>query len=198
MPRAATRRPPRAGTNRAMTAPLIDAPGVRDFAPPARLVAGRRARFRGSSCRCAARCKFNDCRHFEEPGCAVRAAVPQRRIVAAALRKLPPTAAAVRETRDLSGPARYGSVAAREGVRQRAAVDILEFAADRDSVGDARRLDAASQREFTEVMGRGLALGGGIGGEYDLAHFAVAEQRARTRPGPARPDRCRRAATDDP
>jgi ribosome biogenesis GTPase len=53
----------------------MDAPGVRDFAPPARLV---RAAERGfvEVHRLAADCRFNDCTHMHEPGCAVRSAVP--------------------------------------------------------------------------------------------------------------------------
>ena len=52
---------------------LIDSPGVRDFAPPlppAREVAGG---FREISLR-AAGCRFRDCLHRAEPGCAVTAA----------------------------------------------------------------------------------------------------------------------------
>jgi len=53
---------------------VIDAPGVRDFAPPASLA---RAAERGFTevHHLAADCRFSDCRHLEEPGCAVRSAV---------------------------------------------------------------------------------------------------------------------------
>jgi ribosome biogenesis GTPase len=60
---------------------IIDAPGVRDFAPPASLV---RAAERGfvEVHRLAADCRFNDCRHMEEPGCEVRTAVMAGRMSA--------------------------------------------------------------------------------------------------------------------
>jgi ribosome biogenesis GTPase / thiamine phosphate phosphatase len=60
---------------------VIDAPGVRDFAPPARIA---RAAERGfvEIHRLAADCRFNDCRHMEEPGCAVRSAVLSERVAA--------------------------------------------------------------------------------------------------------------------
>jgi len=53
---------------------LVDAPGVRDFAPPASIV---RAAERGfvEIFKFGADCRFKDCRHLEEPGCAVRRAV---------------------------------------------------------------------------------------------------------------------------
>lgn len=53
---------------------IVDAPGVRDFAPPASIV---RAAERGflEIYALSAECRFNDCRHMEEPGCAVRTAV---------------------------------------------------------------------------------------------------------------------------
>ncbi len=58
---------------------VIDAPGVRDFAPPASIV---RAAERGfvEIHRLSADCRFNDCRHLEEPGCAVRSAVVSGRV----------------------------------------------------------------------------------------------------------------------
>jgi ribosome biogenesis GTPase / thiamine phosphate phosphatase len=62
-------------------AAIIDAPGVRDFAPPATLV---RAAERGfvEIHRLGVNCRFKDCRHMEEPGCAVRTAVLDRQIAA--------------------------------------------------------------------------------------------------------------------
>ena len=58
---------------------IIDAPGVRDFAPPAHLV---RAAERGfiEIHALSVNCRFKDCRHMEEPGCAVRAAVERGQI----------------------------------------------------------------------------------------------------------------------
>jgi ribosome biogenesis GTPase / thiamine phosphate phosphatase len=58
---------------------IIDAPGVRDFAPPASLL---RAAERGfvEIHQWSVQCRFNDCRHMEEPGCAVRAAVDAQQI----------------------------------------------------------------------------------------------------------------------
>lgn len=53
---------------------VIDGPGVRDFAPPASVA---RAAERGFTeiHRFSAGCRFSDCRHLEEPDCAVRSAV---------------------------------------------------------------------------------------------------------------------------
>jgi ribosome biogenesis GTPase len=53
---------------------IVDAPGVRDFAPPASIVRAAERGFVEVHAR-SALCRFNDCRHMEEPGCAVRAAV---------------------------------------------------------------------------------------------------------------------------
>jgi ribosome biogenesis GTPase / thiamine phosphate phosphatase len=53
---------------------IIDAPGVRDFAPPASLMRAAERGFTEIHQR-GVECRFNDCRHMEEPGCAVRAAV---------------------------------------------------------------------------------------------------------------------------
>jgi ribosome biogenesis GTPase / thiamine phosphate phosphatase len=62
-------------------AAIVDAPGVRDFAPPATIV---RAAERGfvEIHRFGTDCRFNDCRHLQEPGCAVRASVSSERIAA--------------------------------------------------------------------------------------------------------------------
>jgi ribosome biogenesis GTPase len=58
---------------------IIDVPGVRDFAPPASLM---RAAERGfiEVLQHSVDCRFKDCRHMEEPGCAVRGAVLNGRI----------------------------------------------------------------------------------------------------------------------
>jgi ribosome biogenesis GTPase len=53
---------------------LIDAPGVRDFAPPAHLVRAAERGFIEIHALSVA-CRFKDCRHMEEPGCAVRSAL---------------------------------------------------------------------------------------------------------------------------
>lgn len=55
-------------------AAIVDAPGVRDFAPPAHLVRAAQRGFVEIHAHSSG-CRFNDCRHMEEPGCAVRAAV---------------------------------------------------------------------------------------------------------------------------
>lgn len=60
---------------------IIDAPGVRDFAPPASLVHAAERGFVEIHAR-SVDCRFNDCRHMEEPGCAVRTAVVGGRIAA--------------------------------------------------------------------------------------------------------------------
>lgn len=58
---------------------LIDTPGVRDFVPP---IPDRRHIGRGfrEIAREAAGCRFLDCGHLREPGCAVRAALEQGRL----------------------------------------------------------------------------------------------------------------------
>jgi ribosome biogenesis GTPase len=63
----------------APTSAIIDAPGVRDFAPPAHLVRAAERGFVEVHER-SVLCRFKDCRHMEEPGCAVRTAVINRQI----------------------------------------------------------------------------------------------------------------------
>lgn len=60
---------------------IVDAPGVRDFAPPASIVHAAARAFVEVHAR-SVDCRFNDCRHMEEPGCAVRAAVQDGSIAA--------------------------------------------------------------------------------------------------------------------
>ena len=54
-------------------AALIDSPGVRDFAPAVSMLDERTLGF-PEVARLASGCRFGDCRHLREPGCAVRAA----------------------------------------------------------------------------------------------------------------------------
>ena len=63
----------------APTSSIIDAPGVRDFAPPAHLVRAAERGFVEIHER-SVQCRFKDCRHMEEPGCAVRTAVINQQI----------------------------------------------------------------------------------------------------------------------
>jgi ribosome biogenesis GTPase len=63
----------------ATTSAIIDAPGVRDFAPPAHLVRAAERGFVEIHER-SVQCRFKDCRHMEEPGCAVRTAVINHQI----------------------------------------------------------------------------------------------------------------------
>ncbi|HZE44728.1 MAG TPA: ribosome small subunit-dependent GTPase A [Steroidobacteraceae bacterium] len=60
---------------------IIDAPGVRDFAPPAHLVRAAERGFVEIHER-SVQCRFKDCRHMEEPGCAARTAVINQQISA--------------------------------------------------------------------------------------------------------------------
>ena len=53
---------------------IIDAPGVRDFAPPNSILRAAERGFVEIHTRSSG-CRFNNCRHMEEPGCAVRSAV---------------------------------------------------------------------------------------------------------------------------
>ena len=58
---------------------IIDAPGVRDFAPPAHLARAAERGFVEVHER-SVQCRFKDCRHMQEPGCAVRTAVINQQI----------------------------------------------------------------------------------------------------------------------
>jgi ribosome biogenesis GTPase len=63
----------------APTSAIVDAPGVRDFAPPAHLVRAAERGFVEIHER-SMNCRFKDCRHIQEPGCAVRTAVINQQI----------------------------------------------------------------------------------------------------------------------
>ncbi len=60
---------------------IVDAPGVRDFAPPAQITRAAEHGFVEIHA-AAAGCRFNDCRHFDEPGCQVRSEVVAEKIAA--------------------------------------------------------------------------------------------------------------------
>src|SRR5438045_9481367 len=74
-----------------------------------------------------------------------------------------------------------------ERVRQRAAVDELELAAERHAVRQARRAHAAFARDLAQVVRGGLALDRGVGREDQLLDLALAQPRPQlTEPKPAR------------
>lgn len=58
---------------------VIDSPGVRDFAPAIEDLEPTTLGFREVA-QLAPQCRFIDCRHMQEPGCAVRAAVTEKRM----------------------------------------------------------------------------------------------------------------------
>src|SRR5688572_19358124 len=60
---------------------LIDSPGVRDFAPAIDRLDARTLGFPEAD-RLAADCRFQDCRHMQEPGCALIAAVESGDVLA--------------------------------------------------------------------------------------------------------------------
>jgi ribosome biogenesis GTPase len=60
---------------------VIDSPGVRDYAPAIESVAAVAAGFREIDT-ASHDCRFANCRHLQEPGCAVKAAVDDGRISA--------------------------------------------------------------------------------------------------------------------
>jgi ribosome biogenesis GTPase len=60
---------------------LIDSPGVRDFAPAITQLDEQTLGFPEVDAR-AAHCRFQDCKHIQEPGCAVMAAVQTREMSA--------------------------------------------------------------------------------------------------------------------
>jgi len=60
---------------------LIDSPGVRDFAPAIEQLDAQTLGFPEVD-RLAPSCRFQDCRHLQEPGCAVSAAVEEKTLLA--------------------------------------------------------------------------------------------------------------------
>src|SRR5690606_12688743 len=62
-----------------------------------------------------------------------------------------------------------------ERMRQRAAVDVLQFAAQRHAVGQPAGPDRMLARDLRQGVGGGLALDGRIGGDDQFLHFALAE-----------------------
>jgi ribosome biogenesis GTPase len=61
---------------------LVDSPGVRDYAPYIDDARNVQFGFREFAER-TARCRFDDCRHLAEPGCAIKAAVSAGEVTAA-------------------------------------------------------------------------------------------------------------------
>ena len=62
-------------------------------------------------------------------------------------------------------------------MRERAAIDVLEFAADRHTVRDARRAETGARHDGRQKMRRGLAFDGRVGRENHLVDLALAQQR---------------------
>ncbi len=78
------------------------------------------------------------------------------------------------------------------------AVDVLELAADGDTVGDAARPQAVLVRQGRNEVGRRIAFDGHARGEHDLREALRAEPALEQRRARAPPAQCRRSATDAP
>src|SRR6185436_10026209 len=68
-------------------------------------------------------------------------------------------------------------LASGERVSERAAIHVLEFAADRHAMRDARRANSAAGNEFADVVRCCLALDRRVGREDHFADFPLVEQR---------------------
>src|SRR5688572_6634338 len=81
-------------------------------------------------------------------------------------------------SRIISSEPNVGSqaLAASDRVRQRAAVHVLEFAADWHAVRDSRRGEAVPRDNLTQEVRGGLALDRWIGGKDHLCDLALAKQ----------------------
>ena len=64
----------------------------------------------------------------------------------------------------------------RHGVRERAAIDVLELPADRNTVCNTACGHAAGPYELGQKVGRGLPFDGRIGSQDHLAHPIGVEQ----------------------
>src|SRR6476469_1229659 len=65
-------------------------------------------------------------------------------------------------------------------MRQRAAVDVFEFAAERYAMRETTRPHAVLARELREVMRGRLAFDGRVGGDDQFLHFTFAQARVET------------------
>ena len=60
-------------------------------------------------------------------------------------------------------------------MRQRAAIDVFQFAAERHAMRQPARMHLVRTRELGQVMRGGLAFHGRVGGDDQLLHFALGQ-----------------------
>jgi ribosome biogenesis GTPase len=166
---------------------LIDSPGVRDYAPAIDGLEPHSLGFPEVD-QLATGCKFLDCRHLREPGCAVRLAAEEQRLDARRYESYRRLRRIRDELIEAQGPGKRlqrsplcsqleQRLPSCQRVRESAAIDVFELATDRYAVRDARGFQAPLPNELGKKMCSRLSFDGRVGREDDLGNLTLFETR---------------------